>query len=629
MEHFEHNQPMEQVEREQAGFEYSPENPPPLEILESKVFAVHATSRFPENGLFIAGARDVTAEGKFEGDEPPSFRPTIHFSLGELVQAHKVSWENSPYTLISPLKNIEKQLVNVFAHDSFVVGNVRLVEGMTLLVPEGTDTSTLPSEVEVVTYSPDQGLRSAVDATIAAKQGWQFRMLPDSTAIGSVAFIENTEVNDADFFHALYEKYPAVSFGSHIESEHGDAFRFGLVEQMLNFLGKNYSDHWTRYATNETLLYRALILHNLQKLELTMKTSSLDPESIAVFDEKKEKVDSWLTIVDCDLELRHTIGKTLTGAREEIQRIVRAKRTDPEALRQYLLEIQALLPEAIQEQTLYLEGLAVIIRSMSPEELAQFMQDNTVLFEKVNLAELYARYAVNRWILIKNDRAEKEGLNQLLSDSLDRYQGDQEQEDWVLKGLQEHLNENSNRLSTALSIMRLPSVRNHLINNLDFYFTDSTQPTTLEQVIAAYPETRNMAKLNSDDIVDSEEIRNMLNGIDVAQKVLAMLDDKIHDFVSFEEAKNRAIECKWAYAMIRRYTDQIKTPLRTARDLDKIFAGDQLSLYELLRRDSSPAAFWQKLGLLEQYNSLFLNDAEFWRSELSLVEVYKALKEDS
>src|SRR3990167_3560807 len=88
MENFENRQPEIKTEQERPKFEYSPENPPPLEVLESKVFAVHATPILPECGALKAGARDISASDKWEGGEPPSFRPTIHFALGELVQEH-------------------------------------------------------------------------------------------------------------------------------------------------------------------------------------------------------------------------------------------------------------------------------------------------------------------------------------------------------------------------------------------------------------------------------------------------------------------------------------------------------------------------------------------------------------
>ena len=67
MENFENKQPEIKAEQERPKFEYSPENPPPLEILESKIFAVHATPILPENGILKAGAQNISPKDRYEG----------------------------------------------------------------------------------------------------------------------------------------------------------------------------------------------------------------------------------------------------------------------------------------------------------------------------------------------------------------------------------------------------------------------------------------------------------------------------------------------------------------------------------------------------------------------------------
>jgi hypothetical protein len=44
----------QELEVRPQKFEYSVENPPPLEVLESKIFAVHATPILPKDGILKA-----------------------------------------------------------------------------------------------------------------------------------------------------------------------------------------------------------------------------------------------------------------------------------------------------------------------------------------------------------------------------------------------------------------------------------------------------------------------------------------------------------------------------------------------------------------------------------------------
>jgi len=50
---------------------------------------------------------------------------TIHFALGSLVAPHGdvFCWDDSPYAIVTPLKNLMSQLVSIFAYDTYINGS--------------------------------------------------------------------------------------------------------------------------------------------------------------------------------------------------------------------------------------------------------------------------------------------------------------------------------------------------------------------------------------------------------------------------------------------------------------------------------------------------------------------------
>lgn len=624
MENFEKKSPEISIEQEKPRFEYSPENPPPLEVLESKVFAVHATSILPESGLLKASARDIHENKKWNGNEPPSFRPTLHFALGELVQGHSLwKWEGNPYAIVSPLKNLEGQLINVFPHDTFVLGDLLLQEGMILLVPKDTDISKISQGIEIKEYDPKVGLRMAVDSIISEKQGWHIQMKPEGVAIGSVAYIEGVEINDPKFFQSLFEKYPHISFGTHINPERGDAFRFGIIDQTIQSSIQDYFSYRSRRSTTEVSFNRSLIVHNLQRLEQAIENSSINPQALQTFEEKKEKLLGWLNIIDCDLETRQRLGKTFLGASESVQMIVLARRDSPAKLREFVDQIYLELPDAVQESEMSPTLLAELLCGMSPQELKQFKTDNEAAFANVSLPEFYSHYAAKRWIIVKNEQAQNEELDQLLVNSLGQLAAKPKERDGVFGTLKEFLNEESNRLETALVILRNPAVKKHLAEVYGINF-DEGGPMNLREVIVAHPETRIL--FESQELSLSDEQREAYQFLDVIgqiHKPRIELENVLHNFI---EASCLAFEVKWSRDILHQNLETISKPMNIVRSLDNLESRTTLILYEVLRRDKKPLEIWSKVGLEKEYRKRFRTDSVFWNSDLSLIEIYRMLK---
>ncbi|MGB7129129.1 MAG: hypothetical protein WBD50_08595 [Candidatus Rhabdochlamydia sp.] len=198
--------------------------------LKEQIWAVHATNVLPKDILTpkILNLNQEIRSG---------ISNTVHFSLGELVRPHSdMSWEDRPFAIITPLNSIIDQVVNIFAHDTFITGNWRLKKETIVLLPEGTDTSEIRDKCfRTVTYKdPEKSLRIAIDEIIQEKKGLIFRMPKGSVNLGSEALLDEAiNINTPSFFDALLkEKQGMVSFGDHTHSQIGDASLLGLIRQL-------------------------------------------------------------------------------------------------------------------------------------------------------------------------------------------------------------------------------------------------------------------------------------------------------------------------------------------------------------------------------------------------------------
>lgn len=613
---------------ETASGHPSPSTPiihPSVQELESKLFAVHSTPILPKNGIMIAGARSMS--DKHNGDEPPSFRPTIHFSLNEIVQEHgDWSWDENPYAIIAPITTLEPQLVNLYPNDTFIVGNFRLTAGTILLVPYGTDVSSIPPEVQIVRYDKKVGLRKAVDQIVEQKGGWPIRMLPEGVDTGAVAYIGEQEINDPAFFSALFEKLPHLSYGTHTNPQRGEAFRFGISEQAVDNLMKTYSNHWMVFSTVQVRYYKSLILHNVKRLDRYIHESPLDGDARRLFEEKKTKLMGWLNVVDVDLELRDRYGKTFSRARDDdVERQIFKLRNSPDKLREYGHRILRSLPDAEHSEAMDPRVLAEHINAFSPDELAEFMAANREAFSQSNLPLFYLHYAIGRWLIIKTSRAKEERLDVMIKEAVANLERSplSKRETDIFGQLAIFLSEYSNRLSTSLEILRDPSVRTFLrkTQGIDF---GSNGPRTLEDVLRAHPETRVLYEKSAPTLTArQQEALSFLKQIGHANE--QRIDDDT--FKRFSSAKSAGFYSTYAADRIDVELEDVMKPMNSARDLNEMMAGSTLSLYQIIRRDQKPSELWQKVGLGNEYRQMFRRDEEFWRSSLSLFEIYQRLKQ--
>jgi hypothetical protein len=608
-------------------FEYSPENPPPLDVLESKVFAVHATPILPKDGVMVAGARNISGRANWD-DEPPSFRPTIHFSLGEVVREHRGgNWDEKPYAVVAPLKSLKEQLVNIYPNDTYILGNYRLTDESVLLVPRGTDTADLPEDVQVIEYNPQVGLRMAVDQTIRDKNGWPIRMQPGGVEEGSVATIDNVDINDANFFKAMYEDKPQVSYGTHLTPERGEAYRFGSIEQAINLTTKGYHSFGMSLGMKEMQFYRAFIDHHLTRLTKSLQAQNLPEDAMRVFGEKTAKLQGWLNVVDIDLEIRERFDRSLSGADASIIARLTTNRGNIDKLRTTTYDMLEELPTApygVPSEA----AIAEAMQGMPPDETEEFMNKNEEIFDSLDSTKVKTHYAIKRWVLEKDDAAHEDGINTMLQQALEQTKsGDLHAWDEpIFTNLDKYLSLNSNRVSTALHILQQPYVHEYLQRAYDFTFPKG-EPKTLENVLKTHPDTATLFNPAGLDLTEDQELAyKFLRDIGQVPKP----EEEHKDYLNnFRTASMTAFEMRWANQRLKHNLETISHPMWSTRNLDDLPAGTTLSLYEVLKRDKEPSELWEKVGLKEEYKQNFLQDQLFWGSDMSLLDIYKMLKEKS
>lgn len=246
--------------------------------LEEKVWAVHATKVLPENGILKPSIRKRFGEGAVEG-----VSPTLHFALGGLVRSHGADvGENTPYAVITPLKTILDKTINLFVYDTFILHDWKLAPESILIVPKGTDHSSLSTRV--VEYdSCTTTLREAIDEQISKAQGLLFDTQNNSPYVGKKATINgDININTPEFFNTLINKN--ISFGDHTHSEIGHAALFGLIRQLTTTISAMTDD-------NQTYAYFCTLEFYLKKLIEYYPNEKETQEELKKFlDKWKEKI---------------------------------------------------------------------------------------------------------------------------------------------------------------------------------------------------------------------------------------------------------------------------------------------------------------------------------------------------
>lgn len=326
-----------------------------------RLYAVHATSILPKGNILRAGLGRQPFQSTLAQRLYPDLRATVHFSLGELVRPIQVGekiygWEESPYAIVIPLKNLLYQTISLNCYDLFTLGSVSLdSEEVTLVIPEG-DLSLLPEDrrYAVRTYDPAlKRVREVVDEVIEMKRGWHVRMSEGRSEDDlNPAFVEGTrvDINHREFFSSLKSAYPHISIvGLRWRPLEGEGYLFGLLEQQTAplihaLMDPSFSAEQPPVIDIKDFENQLFALYEtVAKIDRFVRESPyLMPQKME-YEEKRMAIETWLNILMVELELNRMLGKTLRGAPPKIWEEVDAWRHSLHTLRSQLWEISSTL----------------------------------------------------------------------------------------------------------------------------------------------------------------------------------------------------------------------------------------------------------------------------------------------
>ena len=546
---------------ELSAIPWSATHPPPIELLRTKLFAVHTRSN------------PLTGNELPTGISGRTFRPTLHFALGEQVRAHyNGSWDDKPFAVVTPLGNLESQLLNVAPHDTFILGPLKLSPATTVISPAGTDVSALPKDVPVVFYEPAKGLRAAIDEVIGAQDGWHVQMRPGDVDYGFPAMLGAHDINAPGFFKAMLEEHPQVSFGTHASSVGGEGHRFGWVDSVVRGVPAVFSNS----HPIDLRLYSALGRHHLEVL------------------------DAWMGGQPVSQEVRADYADKRTAALAHFDALEKLA-TDREASR-------------TPTGPAMLTYSGWMLNSVPPDEFETFVGKHAALFLGAGVdqgADFRVAYAVSRWITVGAVQAKAEGLDRLLAEWLPQTKNPAA----VLAHVQVYLDRANSRLPEALALLALPAVRAHL-NRTGFVLSEG-QPRSLDEVIAAHPEGRGWHHGALQGVPNHQQVVGRLliqSGLATAIPDVAAIPNLVQG-VAYGRQLREAIQ-----QIPADVTQVVTVPLNRAQR--------QAPVFGRLLTDIPPQMFFAKLGLGEAYRRRFSNDEAFWSSPLTLWAVYEQLRAD-
>ena len=297
------------------------------DLLLDKLYAVHATRRLP-------GAEALQAGWTLQQFNPlekallPKIRKTVHFALGELVRPVEgfMSWEDCPYAVVTSLRNLQAQLLNVNCYDTFIFGDLKLTPDIYVVLPiEIAKKIKIKTRATLVTYDSNlKTLRQAVDELIHQKGGWHIEMNSDDIEDElHPAHLNGHNINTLEFFEPLKREQPCLAVGLRFDPLEGEHYRLSQIEQHLMRFAMQLISRDSQKITGFTTLSNTQLEQTLvqvdkhfKKWSRSLKKFKWNAESRQAYKQLAHEIKRWKSLINEELQLRTTYGKTLVSAPE-------------------------------------------------------------------------------------------------------------------------------------------------------------------------------------------------------------------------------------------------------------------------------------------------------------------------
>ena len=549
---------------------------PSSQELKEKLWAVHASDYLWPDGVMrpIQKALQINAP-------LPTISLTVHFTLGEMVRPHStnLNWDKRcKFAILVPLADLP-QLVNIHPYDSFIHGAWKISSRAILVIPKGTIVPDvyLKQGVTVVVYDSDKtSLRSTIKTQIS-RNGVYLKMSQNlCSRYGPAYLYGNKQINiiNKEFFQQFLEENPHISFGGEIASCKGLGYCFGFMRQMSLTIFKNI-------LRDEAYPYLEFAYEKI-KANLT--------------EQEQEKVLNFLKKYPPLNKL--DVTKTLHPVSSDF------------------------------------------VRNLNYAEFQEFKLKYPDLFTKLTEFISDANWAVSRWLLVGREQGLKENLENICRDNLNRflemnnllYTTD------ITHKIVASLESQSERSELALYILNLEEVRRYndrIILQLGLekqkgwnviftkagFFVPKYCTDSVKSVLPSYSEfyfqkdngfLQTIHAIQDYRVIntpDSEKLYLLLNlpviKIETNEEIL------LNSYSNLSYARKMLIEediCKELYE----------------KEIRHVRYSEGSALYQW--RHYSIQILWRKLNLEKEFKELFPDDALFWESKHTFVEIYRKLK---
>lgn len=297
---------------------------PSLNDLRKHLMGVHVTDYLPTGGILKAAY-----------NKGLSMRPTVHFALGQMVVSHALGqWEKKKYAILTPFNQMEKQLINVFHQDTFILGDLKLKKGSIFIVPEGESIDSSIGELEIIRFNPEKiSLRNKITEVLQERNQWVFEATGGNNY--DKVFFKGIQLDQKKFFYSIMTKYPYVTFGLHYSHPTGKIDHF-----MSDNLGifKEASLATERHYLDWILKLEQIKLYLEQSDQIARKFRNI-PEVNNIYVSAKKRFENRTNIILAEIEIQKKHGKTLLGSRNlprEFLDQVRIIATDKDKLVDFL-----------------------------------------------------------------------------------------------------------------------------------------------------------------------------------------------------------------------------------------------------------------------------------------------------
>lgn len=553
-----------------------------------KIYLVHATDFYPmDQEIKTLAQREANVK-----DLPLQFRPTIHFSIGGIMQS-PLNVKVRRYIIVLPLISVLHVVINLSTVDTAVIGNICLNNSAAIFIKRGDENANNKDSLEKVIYDPNtEDIHELIRYYIHRKGGICIEAKshgsgPEAFATSNCIYASNEIFNTTALYNSLKMTLPYLSMGTHYNSEFGSFWHFGLLDYMVMEILRRRK----KLPKLELQFWTSLIDYAIHRCDNFIKTNFLDCPNI---------VDTYRYHRKNLLQAIPLFNKLLADPLSHSLLIDSCSFAYPCQMKDYL-------------------------SNLSVTELDNFIQKNqlSALYQHKLLMQ---GYYVKRWLLIGTARARSEQIPTLLQQSLYSH-GNPDNIAKLFSELSFFLDTTCNRHLIALEIL------NHIQNQ---------QYPNLHALIRAHPEFPVLSspkrrikfimdRLHEQNIILPDNIGNILTFIDkIAPHTITTLSQfNRNTYISFNEARNDANTLKMLLSFIVDAVRDCVTPLRNITIRDNIPWGTRMNLFESYKQKNNShwiEDIWNIFGLKECFRQLFFSDKEFCNSSLSLYQMYTTLQ---